>query len=176
MRKLFQYRRPIILGLIPLLSILFIIIPGYCQSTSSEEAVGTNLRWTTKGDIIVINYDLIGPLDAKYDVRFAMKKENDPTFKALPQTVEGDFGEGFFAGTNREVRWYYRRDYPQGLQGEGYFFEIYVKLIKPKTDWVYYAIGGAAVTAGLIAILLTKSQDTQPPQSELPLPPGRPIR
>jgi hypothetical protein len=102
-----------------------------------------------------------------------MKRDNDPSFEAEPITVEGDIGEGYFSGTNREIRWYYRRDYPAGFEGEGYYFEIHVKQLGKQSKWLYYTVGAAAVVGGVVAFLVSKNQDELPPGG-IPLPPGRP--
>jgi len=158
LNKIFSYRRLIILGMLPLLLCLLVELPGFAQDSSSDEARSANVRWTTKSVVIVINYDLIGETDAQYEIHILMKRENDPSF----------------TGNNREIRWYYRRDYPQGFQEEGYYFEIQVKTLAQSNTWLYYALGGAALTAGVIALIVSKNQTSSSSVLELPLPPGRP--
>ena len=171
--KLFRYHRQIILGTLPLLFCLLLDLPVFARGTS-DEVRGTNVKWAIKNEVITVNYDLLAPSDSKYDVSILMKRENDPSFIATPVTMEGDVAEGFFAGPNREIRWYFRRDYPQGFTGEGYYFEIHVTLIAQHSSWIYYAVGAGAVTAGLVLLLAGKSQGKQSGINELPLPPGRP--
>lgn len=170
-----RYQRPIILGLLPLLCSMLIWTPVFADNGATEDPKSSNVKWTTKNDVIIINYDLIGNIDEKYLVTIHMKKENDETFVADPTTAEGDIGEGFFAGNNREIRWYYRRDYPQGFAGKGYYFEIQVKSIGGSSNILYYIAGGAAVIGGLVALIASKNSDGGPPPVvELPLPPVRP--
>jgi hypothetical protein len=166
--------RPVIIGLLPMLMVLLFKIDSFGQDQSADEPRGTNVRWSIKNEAIIINYDLIGNPESKYDVKIIMKRENDPSFTATPVTTEGDIGEGFFGGVNRAIRWYFRRDYPQGFQGEGYYFEVRVTNITPKSTWLYYAIGGAAVVAGVVALIVSKNQSKNTSTSELPLPPDRP--
>lgn len=173
-QKFSKITKPLIIGLAPLLLILLIRVEAFAQTQSSEEPQGTNVQWSIKNDAIIITYDLIGDPDAKYDVRIIMKRENDPSFNATPVTAEGEMGEGYFAGTNKTIRWYFRRDYPQGFQGEGYYFEVRVRNISPKSNWLYYAIGGVAVAAGVIALIVSNSQSEKNGAVELPLPPTRP--
>ncbi len=172
--RLAARQRPIIVGVMPFLLLLLLEVPVFGQDKSGGAVQGTNIRWSTQGDIIVINYDLNGPADEKYEVDVVMKKETDPSFVAIPRTMEGDIGEGFFAGTGREIRWYYRRDYPQGFEGEGFYFEIHVKPMIERSNTLYYALGAAAVAGGLLVYLLTRNQNTTVPSSELPMPPSRP--
>jgi len=173
-QALHRLRKPVIAGLIPLFCWFALNVPATGQDKVRDEQRISNVRWTTKDEVIVINYDLNGSTEDQYTVDITMKRENDPSFSAVPHTVEGDVGEGFFAGTNREIQWYYRRDFPQGFQGEGYFFEIHVRTISHQSTWLYYALGAAAVTGGVIAILVTRGQDHTPPTLELPTPPARP--
>jgi hypothetical protein len=169
---IFDFRRIIIFGLLPIVFILWLNIPSLAQS-SSDEIQPTNVKWTVKNEVIVVNYDLTGSSNLKYSLNVIMKRESDSTFSAVPVTVEGDIGEGYFAGTNKEILWYYRRDFPQGLQGEDYYFEIHVKPVAKDNSLLYYIAGGVAVTAGIVALLVHKNPGTPPP-TELPFPPVRP--
>ncbi|MBA4313272.1 MAG: hypothetical protein C0417_11660 [Chlorobiaceae bacterium] len=173
-QRLDKFRKPLIIGLLPMIMLLILRIESFAQSESSDEPRGTNVQWSIKNEAIFITYDLIGDPGEKYDVRIIMKRENDPSFSATPVTTEGDIGEGFFAGNNRTIRWYFRHDYPQGFQGEGYYFEVRVTNITPRSTWLYYAIGGTAVVAGVIALIVSGSQSKSKSSSELPLPPERP--
>jgi hypothetical protein len=170
-----KYNRIIVSGLLPLLTLLLIIDPAMAgQEPAQDEGVQpTNVKWSVKDDIIIINYDLSSNPDSKYRVDVTMKRESDPEFTAVPLTIEGDVGEGYFAGKNREIRWYYRRDYPQGFQGEGYYFEIRIVETGKESVWLYYAIGAAAVTGGVLAFLISKNQGDIP-VGTIPGPPGRP--
>jgi len=172
--KLSRYQRTLTLCLFPLVLFFLLEAPVVGQDKAAQEPQATNVKWTTKGDVITIDYDLPGAKENKYEITVMMKKDGDPSFNATPLTVEGDIGEGVLAGEKREIQWYYRRDYPQGLQGEGYFFEIRVKALKQQNTWLYYVIGGAAVTGGLVALLLSKGQSNPVISNELPMPPPRP--
>ncbi|MBI1806230.1 MAG: hypothetical protein HYR76_04155 [Ignavibacteria bacterium] len=169
-----RYRRRIILGILPALLCILVKTPVIGQAQSNEDNRTSNVRWTTKDEVIIINYDLTGSPDNKYEVNVLMKREKDDSFAANPHTVEGDIGEGVTAGTGKEIHWSYRRDYPQGFQGEGYYFEIHVKIINQQSKLIYYLAGAAALTGGLVALIVTSKQDHTTPTLELPTPPGRP--
>ena len=169
-----HYQRPIIYCMLPMLFLLLTDIAAFSQDKPSGEAHSTNVRWSAKSYVITISYDLIGSPDVKYNVSAVMKSEKDTTFNLIPFSVEGDIGEGYFAGTSKQIVWYYRRDYPKGLKTEEYYFEIYVKPIEQPKTWIYYAVGAAAVTGGLIALLVKGNQSTGRSVIELPMPPGRP--
>ncbi|HUN65086.1 MAG TPA: hypothetical protein VMW43_03230 [Bacteroidota bacterium] len=170
-------RRPITLLLLPcvLLLILHQKASARTDDAGSADATISNIRWTTKGDVIIINYDLNGAADTRYSVDIVMRQESDPGFNIIPKTVEGHIGQGAFAGMNREIRWYYRRDYPRGFEGEGYYFEIHVQTMSEKSMLLYYIIGAAALTGGVAALLLGKGTgSTFNGNLELPAPPARP--
>lgn len=170
-----RIRKPVVCGLLPILLLLFTEPGGAAagRPADDEEVQGTNIRWTVKDDVIVINYDLLESVDIKYRVDVIMKREGDEAFAATPLTVEGDIGEGFFAGKNREIRWYYRRDYPSGFQGAGYFFEFRIEKIGEDNTLLYYALGAAAIAGGVIAFIVGGSQE-EPPVVGIPAPPPRP--
>lgn len=164
--------RAITIVIIPILFTFFVTEISFSKNQSDESPVITNVKWVIKSDIIILTYDLLGSADNKYEVSVVMKKEDDPEFNIKPLTIEGDIGEGYYAGKNKEIRWYYRRDFPQGFSKEGYFFEIYVKPVATSKTWLYYVLGGIAVTAGIVAIITTKGEEAKP--KELPYPPTRP--
>jgi hypothetical protein len=174
MKKLAEYQGTIVALLLPILCAMLLREPAHAQGAASDTAGVKNVKWSINNDVVTINYDLAGSPGDKFAVRIIMKKENDPSVNVVPKAVEGDIGEGFFAGTNREIRWYFRNELPQGLAGEGYFFEIHTQVVGSETNWMYYALG-AAVAGGVVALIVGKNSGSGPPPAvELPLPPGRP--
>lgn len=169
-----KYRRVIILMMLPFLLTLLLDSGVAAQQKSDQEGKTSNVQWAMKDEVIIINYDLNGSPGAKYQVGVVMRKEGDSTFSVVPKTLEGDVGIGLFAGTSREIRWYYRRDFPDGFPGGGYYIEIEVTPVSSSNPWLYYGLGAAAVAGGLVVYLLTRSQSSTPPVVELPGPPGRP--
>lgn len=173
--KLLRRRRAITLCVLPLLLGQLLAAPGLAGEADRDGGEhGTNVQWRIKDDVITINYDLAGSSDETYVVTAVMKRENDSSFSAIPRTADGDIGEGHFAGKGREITWYYRRDYPQGLQGEGYYFEIQVQTVRRQDNLIYYIAGAAALTGGLVVFLIARDQNHTPPIPGLPTPPGRP--
>lgn len=175
MMKTFEkLRRPVAALLLPLFLLLIAPPPASAGDPPPDEEVqGTNVRWVVRDDVIIINYDLLESTDIKYRVDVIMKREGDEAFAAIPLTVEGDIGEGFFAGKNREIRWYFRRDYPSGFQGAGYYFEFRIEKVGEDNTMLYYALGAAAIAGGVIAFIVGRSQET-PPVVGIPGPPARP--
>jgi len=170
-----RLKKPLILGLLPLLFCLLANVTALAGGGDplQDEVQGTNIRWEVKDEVIIINYDLLEPTDIKYRVNLIMKREGEEAFTAIPLTMEGDVGEGFLAGRNREIRWYYRRDYPSGFQGAGYYFELRVEKIGEDNSTLYYLLGAGAIAGGVLAFIIGRSQET-PPQVGLPGPPLRP--
>jgi hypothetical protein len=142
------------------------------HAQEGESSPITNVNWRVDGDEIVITYDLKGSPDERYEVTVVMLREDVSSFRIVPQNVEGDVGVGFFAGPGRQIIWSYKKDYPAGFQGEGYFFEVRVKSASGDNSWLYYTIGATAVVGGVIAILLATKEAAS--VKELPFPPGRP--
>ncbi len=169
-----RYQRPVAALLLPLFLVLAVHAPATAGPSAPEDVRSSNVRWVTKEDVIIINYDLFGTPDSRYAIDVVMKNEKDPTFSIVPKTVEGDIGEGTFAGANREIRWYFRQDYPRGFEGEGYYFEIHVKTVGQQSNLLYYLIGGAALAGGAILLLTGKSSSSTNGSTDLPMPPARP--
>ena len=170
-----RYQRLITIVVLPVLALFLFHEPAEARKRKDEEPKVTNIRWVTKNDMIVVNYDLKGSSDAKYEIDIVMKNEKDATFSLVPTSVDGDIGQGMFAGTNREIRWYYRHDYPKGFEGAGYYIEIHAKTVGGQSNLLYYIIGAAAVTGGVIALVVGKGQSSGGNGiTYLPMPPGRP--
>jgi len=170
-----RHLRPMTIVILPFLCLFLFYLPASARRKKDEEPKVTNIRWVMKSDMIVVNYDLVGSADAKYEVDIAMKNEKDAAFSVVPASVDGDVGQGSFAGPNREIRWYYRHDYPKGFEGIGYYIEIHVKTISDQSNLLYYIIGAAAVTGGVIALVVGKGQNSGGGGvTYLPMPPGRP--
>jgi hypothetical protein len=161
--------------------IIIFLLPIYALTIYSEclgqeikdEIHAENIKWNLKNETILVTYDLSGSSDQEFKLDITMRRESDPEFRITPTTVEGDIGKGFFSGTNKEIRWYYRRDFPQGLQGDDYYFEFKVSKLAKQNNLLYYIAGGVAVTAGIVALLAGKNPSAPPPH-ELPFPPMRP--
>jgi hypothetical protein len=167
--------RPVALVLLPVTLLLLIHPPASARQLTADQTRSSNVRWTKKNDVIIINYDLLGQADAKYDVRVVMKKDKDPSFVFTPKNIEGHIGEGVSAGTDREIRWYFRTEYTLRIQSDECYFEIQVRKMDEPSHLLYYIAGGAALVGGVLGIILSKNQSGGPELvSTLALPPARP--
>ena len=172
------YRKIVIGGMIlPLL--IFLIDARLLASPNDQEDLRvSNVDWKVQGEIIVITYDLNTAGNEQVKVKISLLNENDKSVKIVPQTITGDIGEGNFNGTGRTIRWDYLKDIPQGLQGEGYYFEINAEKVGGGMPWLYIAAGAAAVGGAVVLLGGSKSSSgngtTSGGSVDLPVPPSRP--
>lgn len=176
-RTVWHSGRSLIVLPLVLLHLHMIASRAFCQEPRGEPLRLTNLDWSLDQNVVTLTYDLLGAPEKTYAVAVELKRENDPKFTLIPKSVTGHVGTGRFAGMKRTILWDYRRDVPQGLPGDGYYFEIIVKEVQPSSySWLYYLLGGAAVAGGGVAYYLSSQQKTPSSSgtSELPPPPPRP--
>jgi hypothetical protein len=130
-----------------------------------------------KPDHIVITYELVASATESYEVSLVLLKEGSPSFKVPVRAAAGDIGEGKFTGGTRQVRWEFAKDYPAGLQGDGFYFEITVTKVSGSNLLLYLGLGALAVVGGGVALLAGGKKEaaaSTPPAVELPSPPTRP--
>lgn len=163
MSEIFYNHRGAFIGL---LLPLFFLLNAATGGERAEEIRLENIYPVLQDEAVIIAYDLLAPMDKKYEVRLVMRRENDSTFIFFPKTVSGDAGKGKFAGRDRTIRWTYTQDAPAGFAGDDYYFVIAVKKTGSKI-WLYRGALGAAV-GGAIYLAIPSSQ------KELPEPPQRP--
>jgi hypothetical protein len=129
-----------------------------------------------KPDHIVITYELIAPATESYEVSLVLLKEGSPSFKVPVRAASGDIGEGNFSGGARQVRWEFAKDYPTGLGGDGFYFEITVTKVS-RSNLLYYIGGGLVAVVGAAVLLGGGKKEgaaSLPSPTELPAPPSRP--
>ena len=165
-------------------------------SCSSGTARLTNVRFETKGSLITIQYDVV--LDERsprmvnashkgmkdeipfsgddLKVALILRKESDPQFSYTPEKVTGDVGIGHFLGKNMKILWDTGEEFPNGLEGSDYYFEVSGEPIARVSKGPYLWIGaGAALLAGSIVTYVILSGGEESPQpGGFPYPPGRP--
>jgi hypothetical protein len=173
--RIYLHRRPLIFGLVLFLLCMLIDVPVFARTEDEGEPHVTNVNWTIDGEDIIITYDLVAPINTTYDIGLTMLREGSPTFSVVPRSVEGDVGQGDFSGAGKTIRWHFRSDVPEGLYGEGYYFQITVKPVGGGLPWYTVALG-VAVLGGVVALLAGKKGEDATKSSELPNPPVRPIQ
>jgi len=176
--RIYRLRRCITVGLIvPLL--LWCVDASAFATVSPQDEIRISIRTVeVNPDHIIITYELTASAADEYEVTLVLLKEGSASFRIPVRSASGDIGEGKFAGGSRRVRWDFGKDYPSGLSGDGFYFEISVSRVTKSNLLLYLGLGGAAVVIGGVAILAggKKGGTTTgtPTPVELPMPPARP--
>jgi len=104
--------------------------PLQARQQYQEKPTAENMNIEFIGDTTIITYDLVGPLDAAFDVGATLVKEGDPNFKVAVKSAVGDIGKGISAGTGRQIRWAWKKDSPPEFAGgPEYTFAWDIKLL-----------------------------------------------
>jgi len=161
------------------------------RAFGQELARVENVRFDAMNDYIIIYYDLVrgGVGDSlnmeagrgaqgykQYVVTLVLRKERDAAFYFAPKYVGGEVGNGIPEGKNRTIRWNVAREFPQGLEGTDYYFEVKAEPFEPSTNITTWVIGGGAALVGgtVLYFLLSKEGPPSSSSSSFPPPPGRP--
>ena len=137
-----------------------------------------NVRFEASADLIKIYYDLNAPVDLVHDVRITLRRESDITFTYRPLNITGDVGTIVVPGQKRRVVWEILKEFPDGLQGDDFYFVIEAEHVEPEgtTPWLW--IGGGAAVVGGVVLLLSLGGKDEPPiiptPNVFPQPPSRP--
>jgi hypothetical protein len=137
-----------------------------------------NVRFETSADLVKIYYDLNAPVDQVHDVRITLRRESDITFSYRPLNITGDVGTIVFPGQKRRIVWEILKEFPDGLQGEDFYFVIEAEYVEPEgtSPWLWIG-GGAAVVGGVVLLLSLGGKEPGPTPDNpntFPLPPTRP--
>ena len=122
-------------------------------SLSQNEKISSSFR-VVEG-IILIDYEIEnGDPGSDYEISIVLLKSSDNSFQYTPEVLEGDIGEGRFAGKKNTIKWLYTSAEEELLsEGEDYYFEVKADKVTGGSTWYYYA--GGAVVAGIAAFLLS---------------------
>jgi hypothetical protein len=175
--RVYRLRRRIVAALIIPLLLWCVDASAFVKVVPQDEIKVTLKAVEVKPDHIVITYELIAPATESYEVSLVLLKEGSPSFRVPVRAASGDIGDGKFSGGTREVRWEFAKDYPTGLGGDGFYFEITVTKVKESNLLLYVGLGALAVIGGGVAILGGGKKEgaaSSPTPTELPAPPSRP--
>ena len=139
------------------------------------------VRFEVREELIYVYYDLTGNVEKAHRVSVYLRRESEPSFVYRPLNVTGEIGTIVFPGEGKRITWEFTKDFPDGLQGEDYYFEVEVEApdggggISP----LVFIGGGIAVIGGIVAIVLSGGGSDGPPpppptDTGFPPPPGRP--
>lgn len=180
--------RPSTLSTCLLVGFLCGIVPG--GSFAQESPVIANVRFEVQPEQIIILYDLAGrnsndqllagdvsaePRSTRYRVSLILRRESNPEFRYVPKYVSGDVGRFVSEGKNRTIRWNVLQEFPQGLEGSDFYFEVILEPLETKPNYLTWVIASGAAVLGGTALYFFLSKDIAPPPSgSFPPPPGRP--
>ena len=111
----------------------------------AQEVKVRNVTFKQEGELIIIHYDLDGSLNKKYKVNILLSDDYGATFNIKPKAVKGDVGKNISPGKAKEIVWEMTKDFPDGLEGEGFVFAVDAKLQKGGGKFFYYLLGGGVV-------------------------------
>ncbi|MGH2569064.1 MAG: hypothetical protein ACRDGA_12060 [Bacteroidota bacterium] len=144
----------------------------------------TNVRFEVFPDLILVYYDLgddgvtgegtAQSASKQYAVTLLLRKESDPSFSYTPKYINGDVGKLVSVGTNRKIQWNAAQEFPDGLEGSDYFFEVRAEPRVAPSNLTTWLLGGGAAILGGTALYLILSKGGPTTTGSFPTPPGRP--
>ena len=121
--------------------ILFVITVSQIHA---QDVKVRNVTFIQMGKLIIIRYDLDGGLDKKYKVNLSLSDDYGVTFQIKPKALRGNVGKNITPGNGKKIIWEMTKDYPNGLEGEGYVFAVDAELQKGG-NFISYLLGGGTV-------------------------------
>jgi len=133
----------------------------------SQDLAVKNTKFKQQKDgKVLVTYDLLDNPSQKHTINLSLfLPKSKKTVVLAPQNLAGDFGKGIRIGNDKKITWDLLKDFPKGLHGEGFVFEVdaYVQRGGSKLPWI---VGGLAVTSGMAYLswyLLNQEDDLPPP-------------
>jgi len=134
-----------------------------------------NVRFEASNQVVVVSYDLLGLVDREYKVTLTLKKEGDALFQYRPAATRGNIGIGRFAGRGRRIIWDISGDYPDGLEGNDYYFIVEAQQIQSESSTLPWIVGGAGILVANIGMfVLLSSKENTSKSVEIPTTGSRP--
>jgi hypothetical protein len=140
---------------------------------SGEDIAVVNVRFQVSGNKIVVSYDLTGPSDRDYNIKLMLKRKQVPSYEYAPKALAGDYGVGKFGGSGRQITWEILREYPNGLEGDDFYFHIEATLSSSGSNLLYY-LGGGAAAVGAVVYFVVGKKSAVVSEGNFPQPAGRP--
>jgi hypothetical protein len=129
---------------------------------NAQEVLIENVSFEQVDQDVVIHYSLIGKPGKKYAVSLALSDNNGATFRLKPEAIKGDVGKNVEPGKFKQITWFLRQDFPQGLDGNGFVFAVYAKQQKGRSKWPYI-VGGGGIVGGAVYYFSKQSKSSEPP-------------
>ncbi len=107
------------------LTLVAALIVQLAAPAFAEDVVAvTNVRFEVRGELIYVYYDLAGDNQKAHGVSLYLRRESEPSFVYRPVNVTGEVGTIVFPASGKRITWEFAKDFPDGLQGEDYYFEV----------------------------------------------------
>jgi len=135
-----------------LLLFYFIIV----SSSFSQDFKVSNVRFEDRDETIVVKYDLNGTSGKKYKVSLLLSDDYGASFNIKPRAVFGDVGKSIKPGLGKQITWYIKKDFPDGLSGDGFVFAVEAELQKGRRKFPLYFLGTGIV--GGVVYFVAKSK------------------
>jgi len=142
------------------LLIVSVLVPSVASSS---------VRSADNVKVVNVRFEIVG-------TRIVVRRERNQSFLHIPRSVAGEIGEGRYAGQNRQVTWDFLKEFPQGLEGDDYYFVIEVEIVSSGISPLWYIGGGLGIVGGVVGYVLSKggSEAATPALEVFPKPIGRP--
>lgn len=135
----------------------------------SQDTRLSDITFNVLSENIEISYNLDGDSDSQYMIECYLKNDQQVNFNYKLVLVRGDIGKGNFVGESKIIVWEYLKEFPDGLTGDHFYFNITAEEVSGGLSWYYYV--GAAVVGSAAAILLGVEADekvTEPTYATFP--------
>lgn len=150
--------------------------PLLAAEEGGSTAAVSNVHYAVNGFRVKVWFDLAGKKDAKYNVGILLRNRNDPAFRYAPKALTGNVGTGAFAGRNNLIVWDMSKEFPQGLQGSGYYFVVNAQRVSSghSTSILTWIGAGAVAVAAVVTYVVVSHNGGPTSPASYPNPPGRP--
>jgi hypothetical protein len=116
-----------------ILCLLLLFFPLLNPVVFSQTLKTTKIHYRIIEDKIEIFYDLPDNQDS-LTITVVFRKKSNPEFKYWPKFIDGDVGLGVFAGENKKITWYFKKEPEHLFTGSDFYFKIYAKKILKKAS------------------------------------------
>ena len=149
---------------------------AFAPAAQSQTLDVENVRFTQNADAkVVVQYDLLGKASEEYTVILSVFiPESRKKIPLSTRSLTGDVGQAVRPGRGLEIEWDLKRDFPNGLEGDGFRFIIDAYVMQKKASkWPWIAAGVAAI-GGTALLLSGASSSGAGNNADLPAPPTLP--
>ena len=145
------------------LTLTLLISPAIAQQHQVK-----SVRFVDNGKTVVINYDLQGDYNKKYDVTLHLSDDFGYSYQIHPRSVTGDVGKHVKPGYGKKIVWHIKEDILQGLKGDGFVFAVDAEVKKGGSKWPLYLAGAAGVIGGTVFMLTRGAEKEEARPSVVP--------